>query len=213
MQEVDESQEMRLMDTSGEKRLYEALADLYEIIHATEHLESAYVRDVIKPEQYTSVCNKLLGAFRSQEQTLRQSGAITDVQSFMQQYNISAERAYKRLVQEGVPATALHKTADDRTAFDSALETDSVIISAMNGLQLNLRAVDEILPLISMVCESFNRLAFIPSDFEPKIKMQSWLLLLNSRKAYDVLSEEECRQLSFDLNKCYSDFRQFMKFS
>ena len=48
---------MKLWADTKDRRKYEDLSDLFAIFKTTEHLEAAYVRDAITPEQ---VCSHLL---------------------------------------------------------------------------------------------------------------------------------------------------------
>ncbi len=61
----------------------------------------------------------------------------------------SCSRASERLLRAGVPATVIHRSFDDRGVAVSVAEAVSCFITAMDGLKLNLRAVDEIQPLLS----------------------------------------------------------------
>ena len=135
---VDESQLMRLETSLADKRVWADVAELYSILQATEHLETAFISDAITVEQYNAQCNKwvprrsrlsrffvaphefeilligelgcrLLGQFKLLEESLRSS--IDSVESFMTRFNIRLPQAHKRLVVDRVPATAMNKTA------------------------------------------------------------------------------------------------------
>lgn len=45
------TEELRLYKTSSEREKWETLADLYAIFVTVEHLEKAYIRDAIKPNE------------------------------------------------------------------------------------------------------------------------------------------------------------------
>jgi ESCRT-I complex subunit VPS28 len=47
-------QEIKLWADTKDRRKYEDLADLFAIFKTTEHLEAAYVRDAITPEEVGS---------------------------------------------------------------------------------------------------------------------------------------------------------------
>ncbi len=79
-----------------EREYYDNLADLYSIFIQTEHLERAYIRSVIKPEEYTTCCLVLLSRYK----TLL--SLKIDVQVFIKQYQINCPLAIKRLVEVGI---------------------------------------------------------------------------------------------------------------
>lgn len=108
--------EIKLYDDSAERRKQEELADLYSIIKVTELLEAAYGRDAITSAQYSEACTKLITQYKSTESALIKAGYIINSEQFMQDYGIlaSCPRAYTRLIKEGVPATIMHVTHDER---------------------------------------------------------------------------------------------------
>ena len=81
----------------------------------------------------------------------------------------------------------------------------------MDALKIELRAVDEIQPLVADVATSLNRLAGLPKDFPPSLKIQEWLRLLNGMRAVEEIDEDQGRQLMFDLDNCYAGFHKFLK--
>jgi len=46
----------------------------------------------------------------------------------------------------------------------------------------------------------------LPPEFSGKVKLKHWLSLLHSMPASQRLSQEEVRQLLFDLESSYNDF-------
>lgn len=58
-------------------------------------------------------------------------------------------RAVERLLRLGVPATVLNPIQDDRGEALKVAEAVQNFITAMDGVKLGQRAVDEIQPLIS----------------------------------------------------------------
>jgi ESCRT-I complex subunit VPS28 len=106
--------EVKLAETSTERKRLEEQADLYSIIRTTESVEAAYSRDAITESEYTEVCNRLLSQFKTTESALLASGAIKSIEHFMHLYSIDCPRALHRLVVVGVPATVQHSAHDDR---------------------------------------------------------------------------------------------------
>ena len=129
------------------------------------HADPAHVLRRVRA-QYTRECAKLISQFKTLETALRAEGAIGDTEGFMREYSMyaacaararaargaphrSCSRASERLLRAGVPATVIHRSFDDRGVAVSVAEAVSCFITAMDGLKLNLRAVDEIQPLLS----------------------------------------------------------------
>ncbi|GMI01420.1 hypothetical protein TrVE_jg10531 [Triparma verrucosa] len=201
--------EIALHATSKERRHFEDLADLYAIVKATEHLEKAYARDAIDADEYTKACMKLLSQFKSTESAL----TGVDVEAFIRTYSLDAPRAVDRLIRAGVPATTLHKQSDT-AGSNSAVrvaETVQFFITVMDAVKLEQKAVDEIHPLMSDLMDSLTRVQGLPASFEPSELVEKWLKKLNSMRAVDELSDDDCRDLSFDLEKGYSGFHRFLK--
>lgn len=138
---LDESVELRLEGTAREKREVAELAELFALLHAVDHLETAYVRDLVAPEAYTPACSNLIGKFKLQLDTLKGMGAIESLEVFLRDYSVRLPQAYKRLVIDGVPATALHKSADARAENVAIAETVSCMITALDCLKLGQTAI------------------------------------------------------------------------
>jgi len=84
-------------------------------------------------------------------------------------------------------------------------------ITMMDSLKLELRAVDELHPTLSELVDCLIQVPGLPSDHESLERTRSWLTQLYQMKAYDKLSEEQARQMSFDLDRAYNAFHQFVK--
>ncbi|PIM96963.1 hypothetical protein CDL12_30577 [Handroanthus impetiginosus] len=79
-------------------------------------------------------------------------------------------------------------------------------ITAMDSLKLNMVAVDQVHPLLSDLSASLNKLSILPPDFEGKTKMREWIARLSKMGAADELTEQQARQLHFDLESSYNSF-------
>lgn len=58
--EIDSSDDITLWNGPKERSHFEDMADLYSIIKTTQHLEKAYVRDLISADEYTAECQRLM---------------------------------------------------------------------------------------------------------------------------------------------------------
>lgn len=199
--------EVKLWNDKRERDMYENFAELYAIIRATEKLEKAYIRDIIPPSEYEIECQKLITHFKTLASTLRDT--IPSIERFADTYKMDCPAAINRLVVSGVPATVEHRAAAATSATTSAAivaECVQNFITAMDSLKLNMVAVDQVHPLLSDLSASLNKLTILPPDFEGKTKMRDWILRLSKMGAADELTEQQARQLHFDLESSYNSF-------
>ncbi|KAK4758901.1 hypothetical protein SAY87_020202 [Trapa incisa] len=199
--------EVKLWNDKRERDMYENFAELYAIIRATEKLEKAYIRDIIGPSEYEVECQKLITHYRTLASTLKD--IIPSIEQFAETYKMDCPAAINRLVVSGVPATVEHRTAATASAATSAAAVAECVqnfITAMDSLKLNMVAVDQVHPLLSDLSGSLNKLSILPPDYEGKIKMKEWLLRLSKMGAADELTEQQSRQLHFDLESSYNSF-------
>mmetsp|Transcript_10255 Transcript_10255/g.15381 ORF Transcript_10255/g.15381 Transcript_10255/m.15381 type:complete len:218 (+) Transcript_10255:3-656(+) len=202
--------EIKLFETSKERKSLEDLADLYSIIRATESLETAYSRDAITPSEYAESCKRLISQFKTTEVALVSSKAIISAENFIREYQVDCPRAYERLIISGVPATVLHASSDNRAESVVVAETVQAFITAMDSLRLQQKAVDEVQPLIADIMSSLGKAPNLPADFEGLLKMRLWLKKLNEMRAMDEIDEDDSRQLLFDLDTSYSAFHKHL---
>jgi ESCRT-I complex subunit VPS28 len=83
------NQEVKLATTSAARDLYESLAEVYSIIVTLDAVERAYLKDSITDEEYTQACQRLLNQYKSNLQDAAVSSAFGDLESFMQEWNVS----------------------------------------------------------------------------------------------------------------------------
>lgn len=199
--------EVKLWNDKREREMYENFAELFAIIKATEKLEKAYVRDIISPAEYEAECQKLIAHFKTLSSTLKDT--VPSIEQFHDTYKMDCPAALNRLVTSGVPATVEHRAAAATSSASSAsvvAECVQNFITAMDSLKLNMIAVDQVHPLLSDLSSSLNKLLILPSDFEGKTKMREWLSRLSKMGAADELTEQQARQLHFDLESAYNSF-------
>lgn len=199
--------EVKLWSDKREREMYENFAELYAIIKATEKLEKAYVRDVISSQEYEVECQKLIAHFKTLASTLKD--IVPNIERFADTYKMDCPAAINRLVVSGVPATIEHRAAAASSASTSAAivaECVQNFITAMDSLKLNMVAVDQVHPLLSDLYGSLNKLSILPPDFEGKTKMKEWIAKLTKMGAADELTEQQSRQLHFDLESSYNSF-------
>lgn len=199
--------EVKLWNDKREREMYENFADLFAIIKATEKLEKAYVRDIVSPAEYEIECQKLIAQFKTLSSTVKDT--VPSIERFHDTYKMDCPAALNRLVTSGVPATVEHKaSAAMATTTSAAIVAECVqnFITAMDSLKLNMTAVDQVHPLLSDLLASLNRLPILPPDFEGKTKMRDWISKLSKLGAADELTEQQARQLLFELDSSYNSF-------
>lgn len=76
----------------------------------------------------------------------------------------------------------------------------------MDLLKLNMIAIDQIHPLLSELIIAINKVGPNFKEFNGKSEIKNWLILTNSMKASDTLSEDQIRQLIFDLERAHNSF-------
>ncbi|CAI9273136.1 unnamed protein product [Lactuca saligna] len=197
--------EVKLWNDKREREMYENFAELYAIIKATEKLEKAYVRDIIPSTEYELECQKLIAHFKTLSSTLKDT--VPNIERFHNTYKMDCPAAMNRLITSGVPATVEHRAATTASGGTSAAfvaECVQNFITAMDSLKLNMVAVGQVFPLLSDLLGSLNKLSILPPDFEGKVKMKEWLGRLAKMGAADELTEQQSRQLHFDLESSYN---------
>ncbi|KAG6478354.1 vacuolar protein sorting-associated protein 28 homolog 1-like [Zingiber officinale] len=205
-------EEVKLWRDKRERDMYDSFADLYAIIKTTEKLEKAYVRDLVSSSEYEAECLKLIAQFRTLHSALR--GTVPSLERFAEAYRLDAPAAINRLLVSGVPATVEHRSAAISSGGGSSASAAAVaecvqhFITAMDSVKLNMIAVDQVHPLLSDLSTSLAKLGngLLPSDFEGRTKVRDWLARLAKMGASDELTEQQARQLHFDLESSYNAF-------
>ncbi|KAG9455049.1 hypothetical protein H6P81_007953 [Aristolochia fimbriata] len=199
--------EVKLWNDKREREMYDNFADLFAIIKTMDKLEKAYVRDTVSSKEYEPECLKLIAQFKTLTSTLKDT--VPSVERFAETYKLECSAAMNRLLVSGVPATVEHRTSASAPAAMSAATVAECVqhfITAMDSLKLNMVAVDQVHPLLSDLSGSLNKLSILPSDYEGKVKMKEWIGRLSKMGAADELTEQQSRQLHFDLESSYNSF-------
>ncbi|KAJ2837213.1 Vacuolar protein-sorting-associated protein 28 [Coemansia sp. 'formosensis'] len=200
--------EIKLYNTSAEREVYENRAALYAIVMSLEHLERAFAHDSISAAEYTAECNKLL----VQCKTVSQMVNNPDLVKFTQQYRLSCSAALRRL-EVGVPSTIEHGAAGGLTGNNAKLVAKAVqdFITTMDALSMNMTSVDKLHPLLTDLLQSVNAASFLPPDFRWKAGFRDWLIRLNKMKASDELDSDQARQLLFEVEQAFAEFKNLLE--
>ncbi|KAG8901875.1 Vacuolar protein-sorting-associated protein 28 [Tulasnella sp. 403] len=195
-------EEARLYTTNTERERYESLATLYGIIVSLDYLERAYIRDSITASQYSPACTKLLGQYKTILKLV--SSDVSSVEEFMKKYNMDHPAALHRL-KVGVPATVEHATEGGGETAAWVAQTTQSFITFMDALKLRLRAKDQLHPLLQELMTSYSKFK-ASAEWEGRGKIVQWLITLNAMKASDEITEDQSRQLLFDIDHAYHEF-------
>lgn len=206
--EKKEQVEIRLASNQEERDHYDQLAELYSIIITTEALEKAYIRGV-DSDEYTRACNDLITRFKAQRDGIHD--IVPSVEKFMGDYKMRAKNAANRLLVKGVPATIEHGGAsNDKGDNLTILMATQSFITTMDTLKLNMSAADELHPHLSELMDSLNKVG-LPPDHEAKVKVKDWLMQLNQMRAHEELTEDQVRQMYFDMDNAYNAFHRHIR--
>ncbi|CAG0922483.1 unnamed protein product [Notodromas monacha] len=207
-------EEVRLSRNAKEREKYDKQADLYAAINTLQCLEQAYVRDCVTPEEYTSNCSKLLTqiklAFKLvQDDSDVQSDSFQNIESFMERFKLDAKSALER-IKDGRPITILDDKGN-RKAMNAIAEIVSLFITVMDKLRLKFYANDELQGEVRELLETMSRLSLLPNSYSGREKIATWLRKMEEMPASAELTEDEARQLLFDLEQSHNEFSRILK--
>ncbi|PLN86615.1 VPS28-domain-containing protein [Aspergillus taichungensis] len=215
---INLDEEVKLASSSAQRDLYESLAEIYSIIITLDGLEKAFIKDVVTEAEYTETCTRLLKQYKSSLGDDTVAREFDDLETFKRTWGLECPRATERL-RIGLPATVEQATHSAPTASigPSAPGTlggtsGSLILTAtenfitfLDALKLNMVSKDALHPLLSEVIQSVNKVT--DGDFENRGKIIQWLITLNQMRATEELSEEQARELAFDIEQAYQGFK------
>ncbi|KAG9075432.1 Vacuolar protein-sorting-associated protein 28, partial [Ceratobasidium sp. UAMH 11750] len=132
--------------------------------------------------------------------------SVPSVEEFMRRYNMDHPAALHR-VQVGVPATIEHSSEQSGSAETAkwVAETTQSFITFMDALNLRLRAKDQLHPRLQELMTGYAKFKD-SARWEGRGKIVSWLITLNAMKASDEITEDQARQLLFDIDHAYHEF-------
>jgi len=202
--QISLDEEVRLYSTNSERERYESLATLYGIIVALDYLERAYIRDSISAAQYSPACTRLLSQYNTMLRLV--SDDVPSLEEFMAKYKMDHPAALHRL-RVGVPATVEHASEQGggTETAQAVAETTQNFITFMDALRLRLRAKDQLHPLLQELMTGYARFKG-SAEWQGRSRIVGWLITLNSMKASDEITEEQSRQLLFDIDHAYQEF-------
>ncbi|KAJ3436200.1 vacuolar protein sorting-associated protein 28 [Anaeramoeba flamelloides] len=206
MLSLSNNKKIKSYNNSKERELLENESNLFSIMQTLENLEKAYVRDSITSKEYTNECWKMISQFKT---ALSAVGiGIKEVPKWLKEKDIDLPAASKVLIVTGVPSTVTHGlgiTESNQNSSVFIFETASYFITAMDSVKLNMIAVDQIQPILTDLMNSINKIENLPQNYQGSKRLMKWLSTLNLMKASDELTEEQSRQLLFELETAYNE--------
>lgn len=220
-------QEQTLYTSTAERELYASLAEIHAILVSLEFLEKAFIKDTISAETYTPVCLRLINQYVSlldDPVVDREISAAGGLEAWKHQYGIECPTATRRLA-AGVPATTstvqpveelkpptpeLEEPEDQEGKWKNvspkmAAEATQNFITVMDALRLHYRAPDELHPLLAPVIASVDAVRG-KASFEGRGDIVKWLIRLNQMKAGEEITEEQQREMLWDVDRAYNQF-------
>ncbi|GBE86707.1 Vacuolar protein sorting-associated protein [Sparassis crispa] len=195
-------EEVRLYTTNAEREKYGLLATLFGIVISLDYLERAYVRDSVTAAEYSPACTRLLSQYKTMLKLV--GDTVPSIEEFMTKYRMDHPAALHRL-KVGVPATVEHSSEAGPETGKWVAETTQSFITFMDALKLRMRAKDQLHPILQELVTGYARFKG-SKDWEGRSKMVSWLITLNGMKASEEITEEQSRQLLFDIEHAYAEF-------
>ncbi|KAI9706164.1 MAG: Vacuolar protein-sorting-associated protein 28 [Bogoriella megaspora] len=210
---INLDEELKLAATNTERDLYESLAEVYSIITTLEALEKAYLKDSIGESDYTGTCSRLLKQYKSNLADESVARAFGDLESFKREWDLECPRATER-IRLGLPATVeqpvhvANATTSGAAASLVAAVTEN-FITLLDATRIGMVSKDTLHPLLVDVIQAVNKVT--DQEFENKGKIVTWLITLNQMRASEELSEEQAREIQFDIESAYYGFKATLK--
>lgn len=198
--------------TPAERDHYEHEASIYAIIRTLEQLERAWINDKLEnDDEYNQLCKKLISQYKTVVESLE--GQYPGLLPFSEKYSLtsSCKMALKRL-QVGLSAAEVSGTGgSDKGQGLRIVEATQSFITARDALELNYTEVDQLQPLIQEIVTCLGKVSGIPASYNGRQVMVGWLSQFSHMRASDSLDAGQIRQLNYDLDRAYHDFKQAME--
>jgi len=90
------------------------------------------------------------------------------------------------------------------------MKATEAFITCLDSLKLDMVSADALQPLASDLCDALRNVHVLPPSWDGMAKVRAWLFKLTGMAAHEELSEEDSRQMVFDLETAYEAFKQFL---
>jgi ESCRT-I complex subunit VPS28 len=89
------------------------------------------------------------------------------------------------------------------------MSATEAFITLLDAIKIGMNEKDTLHPLLVDVVQAVSKVT--DKEFENKAKIVEWLITLNQMRAAEKLSEEQARQLHFDMNQAYYGFKSTLE--
>lgn len=201
-------EEIKLFNMPHERERYDNMADCFSLINTIQCLEKAYIKDAVTSREYTAACSKLLTQFKAAFKQIDKE--FKTVEDFLRKYRFEPENRYRNAldrIKEDRPITI----KDDKGNTHACIaEIVATFITTSDRLKLGQKSMDELLPDLKELHETLGRLTILPPSFEGSSKVKSWIDKMSTMKADDTLSDNEVRQMTYDIDTSYNEFNKLL---
>lgn len=194
-----------------EKKRLDDCAHVYALARALEKLERAYVRSAFGDDEYERACVETLRKLEIARNALAGDG-IWDLDGFLETYGARASSAMRR-VEAGVPATmerAGKGQNENSNEVKYVAEATHSFITVLDTLKLDFRAKDQVGPALADLASALRNVARAPQDFVGMTSVKRWLAKLETMRASEALSDDEVRELLYEMESAYSEFMRIL---
>lgn len=199
-------EEVKLCRNAREREKYDNMADLFSILSTLQQLEKAYIRDCVKHREYTAACSKLLVQYKAAIKLVQGYEDCPSLEAFVKKFKLDCPAALQR-IKDDRPITI----KDDKGNTSKCIaDIVALFITLMDKVRLEMKAMDMLQPDLRDLLDTMNRLSLVPSDFEGKEKVHSWIDTFANMSASDELTDEQARQLTHDLEVSYNAFNRLL---
>ena len=121
---------------------------------------------------------------------------------FTKKYNLDCPAALER-IREDRPITIKNDSGNQSKVIANVV---SLFITMSDRLKLNMRAMDELHPDLKELYETLLTMSALSNEHNTIVKVKKWLDKLDTMSVHDELSEEEAREMIFEMDSAHSEF-------
>ncbi|CAG0883490.1 unnamed protein product [Cyprideis torosa] len=202
------NEEVKLSRNAREREKYDNQADLYANINTLQCLEKAYIKDCVSQQAYTAACSRLIAQVKAAFQLVKDEDQFPTIEAFVRKYKLDCPNALER-IREDRPITI----RDDRGNVNRCIaESVSLFITMMDKLRMNMKAKDELQQDVRDLVEVTGRLSILGSRFdEHRTIIENWNTKFRAMSAADTLTDDEARQMTFDIESAYNVMNDILR--
>ncbi len=155
----------------------------------------------VKGPQYDAEFRELLHQFEMCSQSI---AGFVGLERFMAQFSLEHCQSAKMRIAAGKSNYKGEET--DKNLAQRVFDITTKFIQPIDVLTLGITSVDEIAPPVRDVHQALLNYPQLPAGYQGLALVEKWVAALNSKSATDELSEDEVRQLKYDLELAIQQF-------